>query len=339
MSDSETHAALVRRLLERTIAEGSIVLPAVPSLLDEYTTICDQLFRTLGVVFSAAERERLEAVLAEQLAIAFDASPRSQIVITYQAPVGSTLTYHVKPQWVTLEDAYDSWVAEREPPLFGTQPDARVWSLAHATADPASFPILDLGAGTGRNALALARRGHPVDAVEFSPMFVEQLRRGATNEQLNMRILQRDFLVDRVELRDDYALIVLSEVVTDFRSTDQLHKVFSLAAQCLAPSGRLVMSVFLPKEGASIEIAARELGQQCYSSIFTWAEIDAARAGLPLVLENVETVAAYEPEHLPDGAWPPTAWYERWIHGQDVFSTDPSSSPIALHWLVFRHVP
>jgi len=339
MSDSETHAALVRRLLERTIADGSLVLPAVPSLLVEYTTICDRLFRNLGVVFSAAEREQLQVVLAEQLAIAFDASPRSQIVITYQAPIGSTLTYHVKPQWLTLEGAYDSWVAEREPPLFGTHPDARIWSLALATADPASFPILDLGAGTGRNALALARRGHPVDAVEFSPKFVEQLRRDANNEQLNLRILHSDFFVSSSDLRDDYALIVLSEVVPDFRSTDQLRQVFSLAAQCLAPNGQLVMNVFLPKEGASIEMAARELGQQCYSSIFTWADIDAAGVGLPLVLENVETVAAYEREHLPDGAWPPTGWYERWIHGQDVFSTDPSSSPIALHWLVFRRVP
>jgi 16S rRNA A1518/A1519 N6-dimethyltransferase RsmA/KsgA/DIM1 with predicted DNA glycosylase/AP lyase activity len=36
--------------------------------------------------------------------------------------------------------------------------------------------MLDIGGGTGRNTLALARRGHPVDVVEMTPKFADTIR-------------------------------------------------------------------------------------------------------------------------------------------------------------------
>jgi 2-polyprenyl-3-methyl-5-hydroxy-6-metoxy-1,4-benzoquinol methylase len=75
------------------------------------------------------------------------------------------MNYRVTSESVTLGGAYDGWLSTREGPLFGTEPDARVWTLSGEVADPQAHPVLDVGAGTGRNALALARRGHPVDAV------------------------------------------------------------------------------------------------------------------------------------------------------------------------------
>jgi hypothetical protein len=92
------------------------------------------------------------------LAESYKASPRSRIVISYDSPIGRVLNYHVRAEWSTIEAAYDNWVATREPPLFGTEPDARVRALAGETADPSTYRVLDIGAGTGRNALALARR-------------------------------------------------------------------------------------------------------------------------------------------------------------------------------------
>ena len=41
-------------------------------------------------------------------------------------------------------------------------------ALADETPVPAEAPVLDIGAGTGRNALALARRGHRVDVINDS---------------------------------------------------------------------------------------------------------------------------------------------------------------------------
>jgi SAM-dependent methyltransferase len=328
--------AMLRRFYTRARIGGQVVLPAVPSMLDEYVSMCDTVFAGLGKRFNDAELAHLRQVLEGQLAAAYAASPRSNIVISYEAPIGLTLSYTVRAEWTSIAEAYERWLATREPPLFGTEPDARVWQLALEAEDPAAHRILEIGAGTGRNALALARRGHPVDVVEMTPKFAEILTHEANRELLDVRVIVRDVFVDGDDLRDDYQLIVLSEVLTDFRSTQQVRSLFELAARCLAPGGRLVFNAFLAQDGYEPEDAAREFCQQVYSSLFTREEISAATAGLPLGLVGDESVYEYEKVHLPEGAWPPTSWYVDWVSGLDAFRTSREDSPIELRWLVYE---
>ena len=335
-ADTPLRRAVARRLQVRTTASGQIRLPAVPALLDECQTICLRTFAALGVEFTPEQTTRLREVLAGQLATAYAASPRSEIVVTYDSPVGRQINWHVKAEWVSVEVAYDAWVATRKPPFFGTAPDARVWSLANEVADAAACPALDIGAGTGRNALALARRGHPVDAVEMSSKFAAILRDEAARESLPVRVIERDLFAGAGDLRSDYGLVVLSEVVTDFRDAGQLRRMFELAAACLAPGGRLVFNVFLPRAGHVPDDAARQLGQQVYTSIFTTAEVTTAAAGLPLEFVTDDSAHDYEQQHLPEGAWPPTGWYADWASGLDVFDLPRHESPIELRWLVYR---
>ncbi len=328
--------AMTRRLLGRAIASGEIRLPAVPGMLDDYQALCERTFAAFGVNFSPEQSGRLRDVLAGQLAAAYAASPRSEIVITHDSPVGLTVNYHVKAVWNTIGGTYDGWVAGRQPPYFGTSPDARVWALAREAAVPAACPVLDIGAGTGRNSLALARRGHPVDAVEMSLQFAAMLRADAAKESLPVAVLERDVFEPCDNLRHDYGLVVLSEVVSDFRTVEQLRRVFELAADRLAPDGRLVFNVFLPRDGYEPDDAARELGQQVYTTIFTRAEVATAATGLPLALVTDDPVFDYEKHNLPEGAWPPTSWYANWVSGQDVFDVPREQSPIEMRWLVYR---
>jgi SAM-dependent methyltransferase len=220
--------------------------------------------------------------------------------------------------------------------LFGTEPDARVWALANEAADPTTFRILDIGAGTGRNALALARRGHPVDVVEMTPKFADLIHLEARRDSLDVRVIVRDVFATKDDLRQDYQLILLSEVVSDFRTTRQLRSLFELAAYCLAPAGRLVFNVFLPCGGYTPDDAAREFGQQEYTTIFTRHEVSAATAGLPLELVADDSVYDYEEANLPEGAWPQTSWYADWVSGLDVFTIDRDMCPIEMRWLVFQ---
>ncbi|BBX97217.1 hypothetical protein MLAC_25110 [Mycobacterium lacus] len=327
---------MIRRFYTRSVVDGKVRLPAVPGMIDEYVTMCDNLFAGVGRKFSAEELAHLRSVLERQLAAAYKTSPRSSIVISFNAPIGPTLHYQVDTQWWTVEAAYENWIDTREPPLFGTEPDARVWALANEAADPTMHRILEIGAGTGRNALPLARRGHPVDVVELTPKFADMIRSDAQKESLDVRVIVRDVFSTMDDLRRDYQLIVLSEVVSDFRTTQQLRGLFELAAQCLAPGGRLVFNAFLTRGGYTPDQAAREFGQQEYTSMFTRHEMSAAGAGLPLELVADDSVYDYEKAHLPEGAWPQTSWYADWVSGLDVFPVEREMSPIELRWLVFR---
>jgi SAM-dependent methyltransferase len=327
---------MTRRLYTRSVVAGEISLPAVPSMLDEYVDMCSRIFADLGRKLDDENLARLRTVMKNKLSEAFMISHRSNIVISYNAPVGPTLHYKVSAQWLTVAQAYENWISSREPPLFGTEPDARVWALANEAADPTTHRVLDIGAGTGRNALALARRGHPVDVVELTPKFAEIIRTEAQQEGLDVRIMVRNIFETSDDLRQDYQLILLSEVVTDFRTPAQLRGLFELAARCLAPEARLVFNTFLPCHGYEIDAPAREFGQQSYTSMFSRQEMSLAAAGLPLELVADDSVYDYEKTHLPPEAWPPTSWYADWVRGRDLFIVEHDRSPIEMRWLVFR---
>jgi SAM-dependent methyltransferase len=328
--------ATARRLYRRTVAEGKIALPAVPSMIDEYMTICLDLFASLGVNYTDEESAQLKTVLQGELAKAFKASSRSNIVIEFNAPFGVLLNYRVKPQWSTVGGDYDTWLSAREGPLFGIEPDARVWALATEAPDPSVHRVLDIGAGTGRNALALARRGHPVDAVEVATKFADIIRSEAERDSLDVRVIQSDVFMAVEAFGAEYQLIVASEVVPDFRTAQELRGLLELAAESLAPGGRLVFNAFKAFAGYTPDDGARELAQQCNSTFFTRDEFAAAAARLPLRLVADDPAYEYEKTHLPDGAWPPTDWFDGWARGLDVFDVDPEDSPIELRWLVYQ---
>lgn len=82
---------MTRRFYTRSVVKGEITLPAVPSMIDEYVTMCAGLFAGVGRKFSDEELAHLRAVLQGQLAEAYAASQRSTIVISYNGPHGPDL--------------------------------------------------------------------------------------------------------------------------------------------------------------------------------------------------------------------------------------------------------
>lgn len=328
--------AMIQQLLHRSALQCQVTLPAIPTLIDTYLDIGIKLVAQVGGKLSNEERAAFRRELMIELARAYSASPRSKVSMSFEVLSGSATRYQVAAHVATLEDCYAQWITSREPPLFGSEPDARVWSLANELAEPAAHWVLDIGAGTGRNALPLARRGHPVDAVEITPAFAEMIATDAKGESLNVRVLTRDIFTPTNDLRDDYQLIVASEVVSDFRTTRQLRALLELAACRLLPGARLVFNVFVARDGYVPNIAARELGQSIYTSIFTNREISFAASGLPLNLISDDSVYDYEKTYLPDGAWPQTNWYARWVSGWNVFPVERDLSPIEMRWLVFE---
>ena len=170
----------------------------------------------------------------------------------------------------------------------------------------------------------------------MSAKFADIIRAAAERDSLRLRVMNGDVFETMDGVRRDYQLIILAEVVPDFRTTDELHGIFDLAADCLAPGGLLVFNAFLARQGYTPDDAALELGQQCNTMIFTRDELNAAASGLPLDVISDESACEYEKAHLPDGAWPPTSWFDGWANGLDVFDVESEDSPVELRWLVYR---
>lgn len=336
ISPNQIADAITRRIVQRVACTGSLKLPAVPALGEWYLSLCRQVFAASGRGFAEDELTDARRLLNDHLEYAFETSNRSKVEIRFEAEPARPLAFSIKADMRSIADAYERWIGTSESPLFGEHPDARVLSLADALSDPSNCPILDFGAGTGRNALALARRGHAVDAIEITPKFAEALRDAADAEHLPLKVVERDVFKSRDGLRCDYRMIVASEVVPDFRSVAELRRLFELAIDVLADGGWLVFNLHLCALGFTPEKAARELAQQCYSCLFTPTDVAQALRGLPLRLVANDSVHDFEQTHLPAGAWPPTPWYVNWTTGRDVYDLDRTECPIEMRWLVLE---
>ncbi|HXO10916.1 MAG TPA: SAM-dependent methyltransferase, partial [Mycobacterium sp.] len=87
-SPSTLGEAVVRRLYRRAVVTAQITVPAVPSMVDEYLKMCDNVFAVAGVEYTAEQSAQLKTVLAAELVKAYTASSRSNIVISFHAPFG-----------------------------------------------------------------------------------------------------------------------------------------------------------------------------------------------------------------------------------------------------------
>ena len=343
-SRRETNASLTRQALNRvvdrrTLSRGEFDFPCVPALAERFTTQLADAWHALGRPFSANELDELRKNVAHALATGFDASPYARMIVTYEAPPPprAGIRYIIRLKEHTMEEHYRHWVAERKPPLFGVRADSKVLSLAQELGPPASVAVLDVGAGTGRNAIALARLGHPTDAIEPVAALAEQMRSDAAREGVPLGVIEGDILAPELTLSEGrYRLIVLAEVISHFRTVDQVRVAFTKFASALAPGGVALVNTFLAMEGYKPDDAARQVSETAWSRIFTRGELGFITEELPFDRGAEESVYEHEKRHSPSGSWPPTGWFEDWSQGRNVFDLPAGRAPIDMRWLVYR---
>jgi len=330
----------MRRLPQRLRASAEYRVPPVPALLEHYVQLFNTVWLGIGRVFNADDLEQFRAALKLNLDEAWTTSQYSRVLVSFATdpPPQTSLSWRISVERVSMADEYEHWVATRTPPLFGKHPDAKIFELARAQGEPKDVPILDIGAGTGRNTLPLARAGFPADAVELAPALAAILREEAAKEALPVKVFEANVLDPNLGIEPGYyRILLLAEVVAShFRTLGEVRALFQVAAKLLPTNGLLVFSVFLTSDDYEPDDVALEMSQIFWTNLLSRRQMQEAHEGEPFQLVSDESVQDYERANLPAEAWPPTGWFETWTGGQDLFDLPAGKPPVELRWLVYR---
>ena len=104
--------------------------------------------------------------------------------------------------------------------------------------------VLDLGCGTGKMTLTLARRGYDMTGVDYSPEMLDIARSEAAREELPHEIL---WLCQDMRELDLYgtvdACVCCLDTVNHITKSRDLSKIFSLVHNFLIPDGLFIFDI------------------------------------------------------------------------------------------------
>lgn len=148
--------------------------------------------------------------------------------------------------------------------------DLALWEELSAQAEG---PILDLGCGTGRVALHLARRGHRIHAVDVEPAFVEELGREAAAERLEIETTTADVRELVIPDREFGLAIASMQLLQLLDGTADRAAALARIAAALRPGGLAALAIVEGTEGAvgsagqGVVPDVREVDGWLYSSL------------------------------------------------------------------------
>lgn len=151
---------------------------------------------------------------------------------------------------------------EKNPALFGTEPDEIVVRFAHLI--PRGSRVLDLGVGQGRNALPLARRGLAVDAIDPSAVSVGWVREAAAAEGLQVCVAQAGFETFDAAGRRYGAILALGLI--QLLGWPEISGLVERVAAWSAPGGLLFLTGFTTDDDgwARRRARGRAIGPNCF---------------------------------------------------------------------------
>jgi ubiquinone/menaquinone biosynthesis C-methylase UbiE len=150
-------------------------------------------------------------------------------------------------QLTATRAAFDSVAADYDGPRGNNELIQRmreeVWRQLDHTFPPGSH-LLDLGCGTGLDAVRMARAGHRVTATDWSPCMVERTRERAAHEGLSERV--HSCAIGAHELERFAGAERFDGAYSNFGALNCVPELAHMAAECarlLRPGASLVFSV------------------------------------------------------------------------------------------------
>ncbi len=152
----------------------------------------------------------------------------------------------VEAQLADTQRAFDSVAAEYDGPLGNNELIQRMRAQMWRTLTqlfPRGARLLDIGCGTGLDAVYLAERGYRVVATDWSPQMVERTRARVQDDGLSEAVALRVVgMQDLLQLREQPFDGLYSDL-GPLNCAPDLSTVAQACAQLLKPRGHLVCSV------------------------------------------------------------------------------------------------
>jgi SAM-dependent methyltransferase len=173
----------------------------------------------------------------------------------------------------SVASRFEAIYREGTPPWDIGAPQSEFVQLAEA--GEITGPVIDIGCGTGENALYLASRGLDVVGVDGAPIAVERARRKARDRALSAVFEVRDVL-DMSDVKETFDSAIDSGCFHVFDDADRPAYVRSVH-EVLRPDGKLFLLCFSdrqPGDWGPRRVTQREL-RETFASKFS---IDSIRA-------------------------------------------------------------
>jgi SAM-dependent methyltransferase len=236
----EAHQSFEFVLNVRTQYVGHVTFPCVPAAAGMYLLRLDDMFRLMGRALNSDERRQLAETLENHLRMGYARAGDANLRIDYEMHPDRSLHRNLAIRMTLstpdLATQFKNWNSGDGDHPFGKHPDARVTAVVRTL--PVPTRVLEIGGGTGRNALPIARLGHPVEVVELTEEFSRAMIRRAEMEGLPLQVRWGNVLDESIELpAGHYGLMFASEVVSHFRFDGSLRRFLERGARALQPGG------------------------------------------------------------------------------------------------------
>lgn len=196
---------------------------------------------------------------------------------------------------------------DREQIAYGAVPSRPLAAYLQQAGD--GGPALDLGAGAGRDTMALAAAGYDVLAVDLSDRGLQRIDQRAGQLQLTSRVQTQVADVREVEIKPNHFAAIVATTVLDHIPAEDAAALWSKMTDGLTDSGVLYVEVHTSEDPGSdlppgchsdapvSETAAAVINYFRPNQLAAWALDPQARLRVLRYEERLEWDYTHGPEH------------------------------------------
>lgn len=129
------------------------------------------------------------------------------------------------------------------------------WAEGVENDFPRGSLVVELGAGTGADAIYFLKKGHSVVALDISQFALNALEEKAKSQKLDNKLVikQVDFGLHKLPIKDASADVVYSRISLNYFGSKHTTKIFADIRRILKPGGKAYLSLKSPEDPVEME--------------------------------------------------------------------------------------